>query len=391
MNGTAGGARELGGVDVIDAELAAASRARPWSAHLRRTAAMGLAPAAAPALVLVPVGVAIGPHGLGFIGSETLGHLDVVVSVALAALGVFVGLALDLRSRSERRLLIGAGLESLVTMGVVAAALALLLSSWGLPSIDDVFLCAAVLGVCAAASSAGTAERPVSPAHRIATRVAELDDALPVALGGAVLVWNATTAVPAVVGLAAATAALGILIAAAGWLLFEHVDVAAERGTLVLGTLVLLAGTTAFLSLSPLLAGLAAGLFWRESPGRADAFLRTELSRLQHPLVVVLLVVAGASITWSAAALWLSGPYLLFRMVGKLAGGWAASRLERDLLPSHLGAYLIPPGVLGLAFALAFDQVSGSGASRAILSAVAVGSLGAELLGLLAMPHAEGA
>jgi hypothetical protein len=48
-------------------------------------------------------------------------------------------------------------------------------------------------------------------------------------------------------------------------------------------------------------------------------------------------------------------------MAGKLVGGWLASRMAPGVAPSDLGAYLIPPGVIGVAFALNLQQVAPGG------------------------------
>jgi len=60
---------------------------------LRTHAALGLRPVTAPVMVFVPIGVVLGPQLLDVLSAEVLGHLDVVVSIALATLGVFIGIA----------------------------------------------------------------------------------------------------------------------------------------------------------------------------------------------------------------------------------------------------------------------------------------------------------
>jgi hypothetical protein len=137
---------------------------------------------------------------------------------------------------------------------------------------------------------------------------------------------------------------------------------------------------------SALLTGLTAGLFWRLAPGRADRVIHGDLRGFQHPLVVLLLLVAGASLQLSRTALWLLAPLLLFRLVGKLLGGWAASRFV-PAAPADLGAHLLPPGVIGIAFAMAFQQVSAShtGAAVVVVTATAVASLAGELLAVAAL------
>ena len=188
-------------------------------------------------------------------------------------------------------------------------------------------------------------------------------------------------------GLAAGLA--GLAIAIAGWLLFEVAHGPAERGVYVIGVLVMLGGSAAYLEVSPLLIGLVAGAFWAAAPGRADAIVERDLQKVQHPLIVLLLLVAGAGLRVTPVAIWLFVPFVLFRLSGKLAGGWLASRLATDLMPADLGTVLIWPGVVGLAFALNFQQVAPAATGTAVLTAVALGGIASELVALVVAPPAE--
>ena len=81
------------GAEPLDARLGGLSgnRARTphrWTARTRL--ALGLSPTPRPGLVLIPLGMALGPHGLGVLSDSVLTIVDPAVSVALAALGAFV-------------------------------------------------------------------------------------------------------------------------------------------------------------------------------------------------------------------------------------------------------------------------------------------------------------
>jgi len=380
---------EMGGPDPIDSALEAgggATAAGRLHVLFRSRAALGLAPAAAPALLFVPLGVVLGPAALGLLSDEALTHLDTVVSLALAALGVFIGLGLDVRP-AERRLLAAASMESLLTVALVASTTAFLLARWDLRLEAPSAVVALALGIVASASSAGAAEEWHDLPHQSATRIADLDDVAPILIGGFVIAAAAHgPSAPSAGLLTVATIAIGVAGALAGWLLFETATGEAERAVFVAGAVLLVAGCAAYMGVSPLLAGLAAGVCWRLLPGPADRVVRENLRKFQHPLVVVLLVVAGATLSRSVPGVWLLAPFLTFRLAGKLIGGWFASRLAAGVTPSHLGSYLIAPGVLGIAFALNFRQVSASRAGDALLFAGAVGSLLSEVLALFAVP-----
>jgi hypothetical protein len=260
-----------------------------------------------------------------------------------------------------------------------------LIVRWQMPLDVSPAVGALVLGVCAAASSASAAQ-PSDPVQPLASRIADLDDVVPLVLGAYALALVHDPEPASAAWLTVVTAAAGLAVGAAGWLLFEEASGPAERGVFVLGAVVLLGGTTAYVGQSALFAGMVAGLAWRLAPGRADRIIREDLRRIQHPLVVLLLLVAGASLAPSRAALWLLAPFVLFRLVGKLLGGWAASRLAPGSAPpADLGAHLIPPGVIGIGFALAFHQFEPSPSGAAILTATALASLAAELLAVAAL------
>lgn len=396
MNRRERGSRELGGIDALDTQVDAGGSflerigLGALAPLLRSRAALGLRPTLAPAIIIVPAGFLLGPQVLGVISVETLGYLDSVVTVALAALGVFVGIAFGPHLSSARRLIVAASIEAVVTILAVAAACVFLLSGASLPGGVSAAMLALCLAISASASSASSADPDGDPVARTASRVADLDDVVPILLSGAVML--ATTADDAAAQWRAMLAgpAIGLAIGAAGWLLFEHAESDAERGALLLGAIALLGGAPAYLAASPLVSGFTAGLFWTLIPGRADRIVADDLRKVQHPLVVLLLVAAGAMCVPSAGAAWLLGPYVLFRLVGKLAGGWLAVRVSdrRSTRGLDLGVHLIPPGVIGIAFALAFMQVLPAAAGTLLITTVSAGSLLSELAAFYVIPGA---
>jgi hypothetical protein len=271
------------------------------SASFRTSAALGLNPLYAPVMVFIPLGVLLGPGALGLVSQRGLAYLDVVVSIGLATLGVFIGLAFAREGRDARVLFAAATTEACITIAVVAAAVMVLLTTWRIPLDLPYPLVAVALGLCASASAA-TAVESDDRSARIAARVADLDDVVPIILGGAVVVLAAAGRRPVLEGIGLTTA-LGIVIGFAGWLLIERAESPAERGAFVLGSVALLGGTAAHLGLSPLLTGMAAGWLWVVAPGRCDLLIATDLRKVQHPIIVLLLLTAGADLV----IIWCSG------------------------------------------------------------------------------------
>lgn len=379
--------RELGGPDPLDRRLGAPPPSPlVWLFSLLRTrSALGLAPSLTPAVVFLPVGVLLGPQALDLITGDVQTLVDLAVTLALTLLGVFIGTAFGREIRSAGRLFVAASLESAVTTAAVAAATAYLVASAGVRLDASVITVALALGLCASASSATSADPDADPSAAIAARVADLDDVLPIVIAAMVFAL-ATGSGNERWWLALMPVGAGLAAGFVGWLLFERAESPAERGVYVLGALALAGGVAAYLRVSPLSVGLVAGVFWTLAPGRADRIVRDDLGKVQHPLVVLLLVAAGALWTPSLAGVWLLVPFLLFRLAGKVAGAWISSRVLGDVPPGDLAAYLMSPGVIGIAFALNFRQVLPTASGEALLWAVTVGTALFEVFALVALP-----
>lgn len=386
--------RELGGADPLDTRLGIPTRPfldriglGRFTPLLKRRAAFGLRPGIAPAVVLVPAGFLLGPQMLNVLNLEVLAHMQVGVSLGLALLGIFIGRALA-REASKVRLIAAGNLESAATIVIVGFTLWFLITRSQVPVAAHAAIVALCLAITAAASSSHTADPRSDAIARVATRVADFDDLLIIATGAVLLVVIRSSYGPVSPVLLAAPIGIGTAVAIAGLLLFEHSDEESERTLMVLGTVALLGGASAYLMTSSLAAGLVAGVIWTLVPGRADEILTADAQKLQHPLVALLLVTAGAFFVPSSAVLWLLAPYVLFRLVGKMVGAVIASLLLRDVRAFDLAAYLIPPGVIGVGFSLTFMLALPSEAGRIVVSVAAAGTVVSELLAVFLIPAA---
>jgi hypothetical protein len=380
--------RELGGPDPLDRHVgpqrAAPARAFGWL--LRTRSALGLSPSPTPAVIFLPLGVLLGPRALRVLSENTLANLDLAVTIALAVLGILVGLAVGRELRRFARLFAAASHESCLTIVAVAGATIYFVEQTQMPVQGSLLSLALALGFCASASSATSADPDSEPAASVGTRVADLDDVLPIALASCVLLPSAVESGARTMLVALAPIGVGCAVGLIGWLLFDRADSGGERIVFVLGTLGLTGGAAAYLGVSPLTSGLIAGLCWTVLPGRADRIAQVDLGRVQHPLVVLLLVTAGALWTPSRAAVWLLAPYLLFRLAGKVAGAWASARIA-EVGPADLASFLMPPGVLAIAFALNFRQLLPEPIGATVLSTVAIGTAAFELFALAVLPR----
>jgi len=108
---------------------------------------------------------------------------------------------------------------------------------------------------------------------------------------------------------------------------------------------------------------------------------------VQHPLVVLLLLTAGAHVGMWPALTVLVPMYLVFRIIGKVAGGWLAGRLAGHDEPVRVGLYLVSPGMIGVAVALNVLQAGGVDRAGLLLTAALAGSFASELISRLVHPR----
>lgn len=347
-----------------------------------RGSALGLRASSAPALTFIVIGIILGPHVLGILTPTAILRLDPVISIALTALGIFVGLGIGTSGLSDQpRVMAAALMEVVLTAAVVGGGMYVLLTNWRVPLTWHVPLFACALGVCASASAA-TRITGTGFAARVA-RIVDLDD-VPLVVLGAVVVAIAGSR-PVIAG-GLLIAAASVLAGSAGWMLFERARGEAERGAFVAGTLALLGGIGAYTGMSPLLGGTVAALVWTWSPGGADRVIASELRKLQHPLVALLLIIAGASVQWQYVLLWIAAPLVLLRIIGKLVASLAVARLA-DVPAGLLAAVLLPPGVLGVALALNVQQSLATD-DMLLVSGVTVAAAVSELLSVLPLAGA---
>jgi hypothetical protein len=341
----------------------------------------------APVGLPLTAGIVFGPRGINLLSPATLPFLDPVVPVALAALSVLVGLGVGGRA-DDRRVFGAACLVAAVTMVVVSAGFAVAtlgpMSSIAPPSSTLIL----ISGICAATSLTLPAGNPLEP-RTTASRVIELAVLLPIVAGGLMLAWLRTGSSAGAALLVAQAGGVTLALAAAGWLLLTRASSETEERVFAVSALLLVGGVADALSVSALLVGLAAGVFWRYAGRHPRETIGRDVLFVQHPLVVLVLLVAGARADLSTASLGLGVGYVVLRVVGLLAGGTVARHVAGANAPRDLGLYVLPPGVFGVAFALNAVSVVGAGGSI-LLAAVVVGTIGSELVAFLLPPRRAG-
>lgn len=164
--------------------------------------------------------------------------------------------------------------------------------------------------------------------------------AIVVTAGMALVTLREPSPVPLVLT-TATIAAISVIVAIAGWLLVRQTEFEREQHVFVVGVLLLLGGAAAYLSLSAVFAGLLAGAVWSAVGGIARTRIIRDLEYLQHPLIVLMLLVAGASV----------GPSI---QVGVVAAAVVAITISARIL-----AVSTPLPIAIVATALALDVFRG--------------------------------
>ena len=342
----------------------------------------------APVALLLMAGIAFGPRGINLLSSATLPLLDPVVPVALAALGVLVGLGVGDRREDDRRVFGAACLVAAVTVLVVSAGFAVVPLA-AMSSIPRPFWILILTGgICAATSLTLPAGDSVE-ARTAPHRVIELGVLLPIVAGGLVLAWLGAGSSAAAAVLLARACGVILALAAAAWLLLTQASSETEERVFAVSALLLVGGVAGALSVSALFGGVVAGVFWRYAGRHPRDTISRDVLFVQHPLLVLVLLVAGAHAELSPASLALGAGYVVLRVVGALGGGTVAARVAGVNAPRDLGLYLLPPGVFGVALALNAVSIVGADASM-LLAAVVAGTIGSELVALLLLPRSVG-
>jgi len=356
-------------------------RALPWHVRFGLSWSSG----AVPVVLILLLGAILGPGGLAVLTPGVLGVIDPILPVAIAALGILAGLEFARPAAPNRWSLLGkASVESLLTGVLVAVGIWLVMPAPPDFQPSDVWLVAVMAGLCASMS----ATLPDADPDRLrpaAIRMRNLDAMFPAIVGTLVLAFLHSLSPLASLGLTIQAAFIALLISATAWLLLADSSPSTEQRVFSIAALLLVGGIADYLSLSALAGGLIAGLFWGYVGGVARDCIERDVRYLRHPLVVLMLLAAGAKMTFSGWILILATAYLLLRVAGKLLGGWLTRRIPGVAIPESVGSTLLPPGVFGIAFALDAASMMNSWAGT-ILTATVLGSIGSQLLAALWQP-----
>ena len=310
----------------------------------------------------------------GVLNPEIVRQVAPIMSLAIGWMGLIYGMQANLRELVMRRegAMRLALVEGVLTMAVVGWGSWQLLRSGLVGDFEprDAEIAAWILGASAAVGSAGAIDlvRRVFGASgehtELLDRAIRLGELVAIALFGLVFCmyhegaqgtvegWNAANWVLVTIGLGVG---LGVLFYL--FLLGEEHEPDKEFLAL-LGIIVFASGAAWFLQISPLVVNLILGAMLANlAPNAAE--LRETLARYHRPMVLLLLIFAGAlwSPPGSAAVAVLAVAYVAVRSVARVVGGWLAVSGLRSEIRRDIGRGLIGQGEVAVALAISYRLV----------------------------------
>jgi Kef-type K+ transport system membrane component KefB len=316
--------------------------------------------------------------------------------IGLGWIGFAIGFRFEIRALDElpRGTAAAVGLLTAVPFAVIVGACGLLLRiAWGFTP-DAVFLRDAILLGTAGAVTARSAPSLLiargggaESGDRVA-RIVQLEELA--ALAGLVLVaaffrpqgslvaWQLPGTAWVFVSLGLGTA-VGLLAFA----LFSSFRSGQQVVVVLIGTICFAAGMASYLRLSPIVVCAIAGLLLASLPGPWKEQLRGALDRLERPIYLLFLFIAGALWRFTDAQGWI---LMAVFVAARLGGKWLALAIHRRFQLPGLGAaerrslFVAPIGALAVAIVVnAQDLYSGPSLSW-IVTAIIGGSVLTEIV-----------
>lgn len=329
------------------------------------------------------LGLLLSKMGLGILDTGPIQQFDAVVTLGLGILGLQLGLSFS-APREDKRLVQAAALESGATLLLVGGAFFFALDVLSALTWQQRALAAALVG-CAAAISGrrlfdarARDEQPFLPLNRIA----DLGTVFGILAAGALLALLNPSAHLSSAEKLLALGVIGTVGGLGAWLLASDMKPSPLRTALLLGILLVTAGTATHLALPPVAATLLMGLTIAKLPGPLPAELRASLAFLQSPCRALLLVIAGSALPLPTGLIVaMVALFLALRAAGKILGGRVASSLAQDL-PEHMGLGLLPSSAIAVGLALDFRATAPAEIADIVVATTVLGSLLSETVGL---------
>lgn len=339
------------------------------------------------------VGFLLGGAVLDLLDAATLDGLYPFMGMGLSWIGMLFGVQWEFRRLSHipGRVFGVALVQSLITIVVVAVPFLLLFHNLyaretELLVIGAVTLAAAASGTASSGLTlfARNTPAPARPLMRLLTNVSNIDDLVGLTAFGLISCLAVLHAGASTYTWIGVSAGLGLTVGLLVVALTANRLKDDEMLLIVMGAITFSGGLSLYLSLSPLLVNLIAGVIVANlARGRARAGIRTVLLRGEHSIYIIFLILVGAG--WRIESVWLLAlvpVYVLVRTLGKTLGGFVSVRLflpgSRSL--SGLGLGLLSHGGMAVAIVVNLHQIHRSEVTDAVISVVLLGIIASELI-----------
>ena len=339
------------------------------------------------------VGFLLGGAVLDVLDAATLDGLYPFMGMGLSWIGMLFGVQWEFRRLSHipGRVFGVALVQSLITLVVVAVPFLLLFHNLyaretELLVIGAVTLAAAASGTASSGLTlfARNTPAPARPLMRLLTNVSNIDDLVGLTAFGLISCLAVLHAGGSTYTWIGVSAGLGLTVGLLVVALTANRLKDDEMLLVVMGAITFSGGLSLYLSLSPLLVNLIAGVIVANlARGRARAGIRTVLLRGEHSIYIIFLILVGAG--WRIESVWLLAlvpVYVLVRTLGKTLGGFVSVRLflpgSRAL--SGLGLGLLSHGGMAVAIVVNLHQIHRSEVTDAVISVVLLGIIASELI-----------
>lgn len=297
-------------------------------------------------LPFVFIGVLAHLRPIGILSPSVLWEVRPLLALGLGWIGFTIGFRFD--SRLVESLVPGSWRVSLLTtsipyIGIVGACAALLLFVEHSPT-NRIFLRDAMILATAGAMTAYSAPillRDRGGAHHQASRIESIVhlEQLAGVVGlmfvaayfrpqGASVAWH----LPGTAWLFI-TVGLGTIVGGVLYGTLSNLKAGPEFSLLMLGSIAFTAGLAGFLRLSPLVVCFIVGLILVNMPGGSKQQIREALERMERPIYLIFLVVAGS--LWDVTE-WQGWALMVLFVAARLLGKWVSVVLCRKSLPGGI-------------------------------------------------------
>lgn len=325
----------------------------------------------------IAIGLLIGQSGLGIIGEVELPTLKPFNYLALAMIGFLVGGELEAKifkqyGRQFTGIMLGEGLGAFLMVGLGSGTLLWVVTGNAIASIAGGLVFGAISSATDPASTVDVLWEYRSKGLLTTglISVVALDDALALTLyalstSAAGILVGGGVEIPELVRALGVellgSVAMGVGTGAALSFLLGKSQGSDRSLTLLVGSLLLVAGVTLAWQMDVILCAMSAGAtLINLSPRRSRVLLHT-LRAFASPVYVMFFVLVGARLQLGSQPGWLwglVGLYVMGRTLGKYAGTWVGARLSNSprILQNYLGLGLFAQGGVAVGLSMMASQ-----------------------------------